>query len=51
MIVAPAKYLDKERVALAKKRLEEMGFKVRIPENLFRKKGFSAAPTTSAPPR
>jgi muramoyltetrapeptide carboxypeptidase len=40
MIVAPAKYLDKDRVALAKKRLEEMGFKVRIPEGLFRKKGF-----------
>ncbi len=42
MIVAPAKYLDRERVALAKKRLEKMGFKVRIPEGLFRKKGFLA---------
>jgi muramoyltetrapeptide carboxypeptidase len=40
MIVAPAKYLDKGRVALAKKRLEKMGFKVRIPAGLFRKKGF-----------
>jgi muramoyltetrapeptide carboxypeptidase len=40
MIVAPAKYLSRERVELAKKRLEEMGFKVRVPENLFRKKGF-----------
>ena len=40
IIVAPAKYLDKDRVALAKKRLEEMGFKVRLPEGLFRKKGF-----------
>lgn len=40
MIVAPAKYLDRGRVTLAKKRLEELGFKVRIPENLFRKKGF-----------
>jgi muramoyltetrapeptide carboxypeptidase len=40
MVVAPAKYLDKERVALAKKRLEQMGFKVRIPAGLFRKKGF-----------
>jgi len=39
-IIAPAAYLDKDRVTLAKKRLEEMGFKVRIPENLFRKKGF-----------
>src|SRR5207248_1919604 len=40
MIVAPAKYLDQERVSLAKQRLEEMGFKVRIPAGLFRKKGF-----------
>ncbi len=39
-IVAPAKYLDKERIELAQKRLEEMGFKVLIPRNLFRKKGF-----------
>jgi muramoyltetrapeptide carboxypeptidase len=40
MIVAPAKYLSKERVELAKNRLEAMGYKVRIPENLYRKKGF-----------
>ncbi|HVT29269.1 MAG TPA: LD-carboxypeptidase [Lacipirellulaceae bacterium] len=40
MFVAPAKYLDKDRVMLAKKRLEAMGFKVRIPKDLFRKKGF-----------
>src|SRR4051794_36214601 len=40
VIVAPAKYLDKDRVALAKERLEKMGFKVRIPEGLFRKHGF-----------
>jgi muramoyltetrapeptide carboxypeptidase len=40
MIVAPAKYLDKDRVALAKKRLLKMGFKVRTQNNLFRKKGF-----------
>ena len=40
MFVAPAKYLDKDRVMLAKKRLEAMGFKVRLPKNLFRKKGF-----------
>jgi muramoyltetrapeptide carboxypeptidase len=39
-IIAPAKYLDKGRVTLATKRLEEMGFKVRIPKNLFRQKGF-----------
>src|SRR6478609_478365 len=42
MIIAPAKYLDKGRVALAKKRLETMGFKVRIPDGLFRHKGFLA---------
>jgi muramoyltetrapeptide carboxypeptidase len=42
MIVAPAKYLDRERVSLAKKRLKEMGFKVRIPSGLFRQKGFLA---------
>jgi muramoyltetrapeptide carboxypeptidase len=40
VFVAPAKYLDKERVALAKTRLEEMDFNVRLPDNLFRKKGF-----------
>jgi muramoyltetrapeptide carboxypeptidase len=40
MFVAPAKYLNKERVALAKRRLEKMGFKVRLPDNLFRKHGF-----------
>jgi muramoyltetrapeptide carboxypeptidase len=40
VFVAPAKYLDKERVALAKRRLEEMGFHVRLPDNLFRKHGF-----------
>lgn len=40
MFVAPAKYLDKGRVSLAKKRLEEKGFKVRLPENLFRKHSF-----------
>jgi muramoyltetrapeptide carboxypeptidase len=39
-IIAPASNLDKDRVSLAAKRLEELGFKVRIPENLFRKKGF-----------
>jgi muramoyltetrapeptide carboxypeptidase len=39
-IIAPAKYLNEERVLVAKKRLEAMGFKVRLPEKLFRKKGF-----------
>jgi muramoyltetrapeptide carboxypeptidase len=40
MFVAPAKYLNEGRVSLAKKRLEAMGFKVLLPKNLFRKKGF-----------
>ncbi|HEX4414055.1 MAG TPA: LD-carboxypeptidase [Lacipirellulaceae bacterium] len=39
-IIAPAKYLDKERITLATKRLEEMGFKVRLPKNIYRKHGF-----------
>jgi muramoyltetrapeptide carboxypeptidase len=42
VFVAPAKYLDKERMSLARRRLEEMGFQVRTPETLFRKKGFLA---------
>jgi muramoyltetrapeptide carboxypeptidase len=42
MFIAPAKYLDNGRVALAKQRLEELGFKVRLPDNLFRKRGFLA---------
>jgi muramoyltetrapeptide carboxypeptidase len=42
MFVAPAKYLSRERVALAKTRLEAMGFKVRLPDRLFRKQGFLA---------
>ena len=50
MIVAPAKYLDKERVALAKKRLEKMGFNVRIPAACFARKVSWAAPMTNAPP-
>lgn len=40
--VAPAKYLDRQRMSLAKCRLEHMGFKVRMPETLFRKQGFLA---------
>jgi muramoyltetrapeptide carboxypeptidase len=42
IFVAPAKYLDRGRVALARRRLEELGFKVRTPDKLFRKKGFLA---------
>lgn len=40
--IAPAKYLNKKRIALASRRLEEMGFQVRMPDTLFRKKGYLA---------
>ena len=51
MFVAPAKYLDKERVSLAKKRLEEMGFKVRIAREPVSPDTDSwAGPTKSGPP-
>jgi muramoyltetrapeptide carboxypeptidase len=42
MFIAPAKYLDKPRNQLAKKRLEQRGFKVRFPKTLFRKQGYLA---------
>jgi len=42
MFIAPAKYLDEPRVQLAKRRLEERGFKVRFPKTLFRKYGYLA---------
>ena len=42
VFIAPAKYLDEGRMSLARRRLEEMGFKVRTPETLFRKQGFLA---------
>lgn len=40
--VAPAKYLDRTRVAQAKQRLESLGYRVRVPDTLFRKQGFLA---------
>jgi muramoyltetrapeptide carboxypeptidase len=40
--IAPAKYLDRERVALAKKRLEDLGYHVHLPDDLFRRQGFLA---------
>lgn len=46
MIVAPAKYLDQGRVALAKQRLEKMGFKVKIPQACSGSGDSSAAQTT-----
>lgn len=39
-IIAPAKYLDEEAILLAKRRLELLGFKVRMPSPPFRKEGF-----------
>lgn len=40
--VAPAKYLDRTRVFQARQRLESLGFRVRMPDTLFRKQGFLA---------
>ncbi|MEM1446366.1 MAG: LD-carboxypeptidase [Planctomycetota bacterium] len=42
MFVAPAGDLIEDRVMLAKQRLEERGFRVLIPETLFRKHGYLA---------
>ena len=42
MFVAPAGELIEKRVALAKKNLEAMGFKVIVPEDLFRQRGYLA---------
>ncbi len=42
LFIAPAKYLDEHRNTLAKQRLEELGFQVRFPKNLFRKHGYLA---------
>lgn len=41
-IIAPAKPLQREAIMLAKERLEAMGFKVKIPDNLFRTHGYLA---------
>lgn len=42
MMVAPAGELNKQRVTLAVERLEELGFKVIVPDNLFRQRGYLA---------
>ncbi len=42
MFIAPAGELNQERVVLAKQRLEEMGFVVKIPDDLFRDYGYLA---------
>lgn len=41
-VVAPAGNLDPERIELARKRLSRMGFHVRIPRDLYRKRGYLA---------
>ncbi|MEP0844241.1 MAG: LD-carboxypeptidase [Phycisphaerae bacterium] len=41
-LVAPAGSLERSRVELARTRLTRMGFHVRVPENLFRKRGYLA---------
>jgi len=43
-VVAPARPLDLERVQRATKRLEEMGYNVQIPADLYRKRGYLAGP-------
>lgn len=42
MFVAPAGGLSKERMRRAEKRLVELGFKVVVPDNLFRRRGYLA---------
>ena len=41
-VVAPARYLDRVRIELAKSRLEAMGYRVSLPEDLYRKRGYLA---------
>ena len=40
--VAPASPLGRERMELARRRLEEMGLKVRVPADLYRQRGYLA---------
>ncbi|MEX2169624.1 MAG: LD-carboxypeptidase [Pirellulales bacterium] len=42
MLVAPAGELDRERIERARQRLEAMGFRVIVPETLFRRRGYLA---------
>ena len=42
MFVAPAGPLDQERMERAQKRLQALGFQVRVPDNLYRKRGYLA---------
>lgn len=42
MLVAPAGDLDRERVKRAQNRLEDLGYRVIVPESLFRRRGYLA---------
>ncbi|MCB9867864.1 MAG: LD-carboxypeptidase [Phycisphaerales bacterium] len=42
--VAPAGPLDRTRMELARQRLEDMGFHVRVPSDLYRTRGYLAGP-------
>jgi muramoyltetrapeptide carboxypeptidase len=42
--VAPAGRLDRERMERARQRLEAMGFKVQVPDDLYRAHGYLAGP-------
>jgi muramoyltetrapeptide carboxypeptidase len=42
MFVAPAGPLDQERMERAQKRLQALGFQVRVPDDLYRKRGYLA---------
>ena len=40
--IAPASKLDRERMELAQRRLEALGFKVKVPDDLYRSRGYLA---------
>lgn len=42
MFIAPAGSLDRERMALAKKRLEERGYKIKMRDDIFTRTGYLA---------
>ncbi|MEO2047628.1 MAG: LD-carboxypeptidase [Pirellulales bacterium] len=42
MFVAPAGPLDQERMERAQKRLQALGFQIRVPDDLYRKRGYLA---------
>jgi muramoyltetrapeptide carboxypeptidase len=42
--VAPAGHLDEVRMTLARERLEALGYEVRVPDDLYRQRGYLAGP-------